>query len=408
MNRLGRYSSGPSWHDNMMDAFTSDGLRVIDGGAAPAIEVPKPSWEDYMHASFTPEGLRITGLSVQGILVGFVSDTQTTLPTTRIDGSPLQVEDHVRPTSTSEFPFTVTNVGGDTITISDIHDQLFWTGQEWSLNPGVLPMTKEVPVTDKANESYSGTAINQKEINVNATNTLKNHNSRLNWLEAEMPTKVTKYEVMPVPTADMLGKIAQYHGDTTALYIQGYFYKVVALGTDPETYGWSQLDVEPETAWGEITGNINNQTDLQNEFSVEATARANADTQLQNNINTVSTNLATEIQDRTNADAILDGNITALANGLTAETTARTNADTALQSDIDAVEADLATEITNRTNADSALQTAINAKQNISNLVTSVSASSTDTQYPSAKLLYDTVGNVETLLTTLISGGGAQ
>ena len=47
-------------------------------------------------------------------------------------------------------------------------------------------------------------------------------------------------------------------------------------------------------------------------------------------------------------------------------------------------------------------------KQDTANLVTSVSASSTDTQYPSAKLLYDTVGNVETLLTALISGGGAQ
>ena len=54
------------------------------------------------------------------------------------------------------------------------------------------------------------------------------------------------------------------------------------------------------------------------------------------------------------------------------------------------------------------LQSALNAKQTTANLVTTVSASSTDTQYPSAKLLYDTVGNVETLLTTLISGGGAQ
>ena len=54
------------------------------------------------------------------------------------------------------------------------------------------------------------------------------------------------------------------------------------------------------------------------------------------------------------------------------------------------------------------LATALNAKQTTANLVTSVSASSTDTQYPSAKLLYDTVGNVETLITTLVSGGGAQ
>ena len=36
-----------------------------------------------------------------------------------------------------------------------------------------------------------------------------------------------------------------------------------------------------------------------------------------------------------------------------------------------------------------------------SNKVTSVSSSSTDTQYPSAKCVYDLVGNVETLLASL-------
>ena len=40
-------------------------------------------------------------------------------------------------------------------------------------------------------------------------------------------------------------------------------------------------------------------------------------------------------------------------------------------------------------------------KQDISNLVTSVSSSSTDSQYPSAKLFYDTVGDIETLINAL-------
>ena len=43
----------------------------------------------------------------------------------------------------------------------------------------------------------------------------------------------------------------------------------------------------------------------------------------------------------------------------------------------------------------------ITGKQDKSNLVTSVSASSTDSQYPSAKLFYDTVGNIETLINNL-------
>lgn len=44
--------------------------------------------------------------------------------------------------------------------------------------------------------------------------------------------------------------------------------------------------------------------------------------------------------------------------------------------------------------------------QTKSNLVTSVSSSSTDTQYPSAKLFYDTVGDISTILQELDTGSG--
>ena len=43
----------------------------------------------------------------------------------------------------------------------------------------------------------------------------------------------------------------------------------------------------------------------------------------------------------------------------------------------------------------------ITGLQTTSNLVTSVSSSSTNSQYPSAKLFYDTVGNIETLLAAI-------
>ena len=51
---------------------------------------------------------------------------------------------------------------------------------------------------------------------------------------------------------------------------------------------------------------------------------------------------------------------------------------------------------------------AVTGIQTTSNLVTSVSSSSTNSQYPSAKLFYDTVGNVESVLQTLNSGTGVQ
>ena len=49
---------------------------------------------------------------------------------------------------------------------------------------------------------------------------------------------------------------------------------------------------------------------------------------------------------------------------------------------------------------------AVTGLQTTGNLVTSVSSSSTNSQYPSAKLFYDTVGNVESVLQTLNSGTG--
>ena len=55
--------------------------------------------------------------------------------------------------------------------------------------------------------------------------------------------------------------------------------------------------------------------------------------------------------------------------------------------------------------ADSAVQD-VSGKEDKSNKVTTLSGSSTDTQYPSAKCVYDLIGDVETILQTLDTGSG--
>ena len=52
--------------------------------------------------------------------------------------------------------------------------------------------------------------------------------------------------------------------------------------------------------------------------------------------------------------------------------------------------------------------TLLNAKENTSNKVTSLSSSSTDSQYPSAKCVYDIIGDIESALQTLNTGGGVE
>lgn len=43
----------------------------------------------------------------------------------------------------------------------------------------------------------------------------------------------------------------------------------------------------------------------------------------------------------------------------------------------------------------------VSGKEDASNKVTSLSSSSTDTQYPSAKCVYDLIGDIETLINAL-------
>lgn len=44
----------------------------------------------------------------------------------------------------------------------------------------------------------------------------------------------------------------------------------------------------------------------------------------------------------------------------------------------------------------------VNGREETANKVTSISSLSTDTEYPSAKCVYDIVGDIETLLTALL------
>lgn len=150
------------------------------------------------------------------------------------------------------------------------------------------------------------------------------------------------------------------------------------------------------TVWGSISGTLSNQTDLQAALDLkadktelntavselntaiqnEATTRAENDTLLQNNINTLSQTVTdnyntldgkidTEISDRTAAD-------TTLQNNIDAEALARQNADTTLQGNIDTLSdtvSDNDTAINNK--VDGINTTLTNSINSLSNTVTS-------------------------------------
>lgn len=110
---------------------------------------------------------------------------------------------------------------------------------------------------------------------------------------------IIKSPTIPTASAEELGKVRMFTGETGAVYTHGYIYECVE---DNAEYSWNRVDVQPATDLSSL------------EYRVEA------------------------------------------------------------------------------------IEDAIPAMQTTANLVTSISSSSTDTQYPSAKCVYDIVGNIETAL----------
>ena len=60
-------------------------------------------------------------------------------------------------------------------------------------------------------------------------------------------------DTMETASADLLGKVVQYVGDTDQDYTQGYFYKCVSDGEVTPTYSWEQLDVQPASSGGDAS-----------------------------------------------------------------------------------------------------------------------------------------------------------
>lgn len=84
--------------------------------------------------------------------------------------------------------------------------------------------------------------------------------------------------------------------------------------------------------------------------------------------------------------------------------TTRTINSQALTSDITLTASDVGAYTTTET--DDAISTAISGKEDVSNKVTSISSSSTDTEYPSAKCVYDELANKQGNITVSVTGNG--
>lgn len=107
-----------------------------------------------------------SGSEPKGILVGILTNGDH-FPTKRPDGSELQNEDFVKIKSTTTFPCVI-----DGVTFNSSKDIGLYYKGTWSVDPGIIQDTDETPLSKPEEESLSGTANNQYQLNKEIKNAL--------------------------------------------------------------------------------------------------------------------------------------------------------------------------------------------------------------------------------------------
>jgi hypothetical protein len=99
------------------------------------------------------------------------------------------------------------------------------------------------PETGKFREFKPGTEITvDDEMSLTSENPVQNK-----VICIALNGKVGIEDTMPTPSADYLGTIGIYGGETTSDYTHGYFYECVSDGENPATYSWEPLKVQETT-----------------------------------------------------------------------------------------------------------------------------------------------------------------
>lgn len=161
-----------------------------------------------------------------------------------------------------------------------------------------------------------------------------------------------QYSTVPTASADVLGKIIQYTGETTSNYTNGYYYMCMSNGEATPTYSWERINVQPSqdlsgyvTFTDYATGNVGGVIKVQDSYFLEITN----DGGLRGSDKTYN--------------EYLSGN----GKGLISK---------------------------------SILEAVITGKnlETANNKVTSLNNESTDTEYPSAKAVYDSLSNKQEII----------
>ena len=198
---LSDYVTTTALNTALSDYTTTADLTTLLSGKVDKVNGKQLSTEDYTSVEKT----KLAGLSNYDdtALSGRVSDIEDVVPSTA---------------TTSNKLATMADVGGTSgHTIEDS------TG---------------VDMTARTNLQFVGATVTDDSTNDRTVVTVAGGGQTI------------QYDTMPTASSENEDDTIQYIGATTSvapIYTNGYFYKCVAQGTDPETYAWEQTNVQPNT-----------------------------------------------------------------------------------------------------------------------------------------------------------------
>lgn len=211
---------------------------------------------------------------------------------------------------------------------------------------------------------------------------------------------IVKSDTIPVASVKYVGAVYQYVGETNSTYTHGYIYECKAVvESDTTSYAWERIDVQPGATRGRFLALWNCATGL-----AESNPPSSPYPYGVGDYYIVGTVGTTNYKPSGSSYVIGTASTTVETNDVAVNDTYYYDGTNWNLQKNTATTVDQTYDPTSP-KAQSGVAIAGASFQTKSNLVTSVSSSSTDTQYPSAKLLYDTVGNIEATLDAIIAQG---
>lgn len=201
-----------------------------------------------------------------------------------------------------------------------------------------------------------------------------------------------------------LGTVSVQRKESTTGTIQiKYLYLIPIDSTISGDLVYGITNVGSNTAvWGEITGTLSNQTDLSTALAgKQDTLTAGSNITISSGTISATDTTYSAFTGADGTDAGTSGLVPApLATDNVKYLKGNGSFSQVAYSEVSGTPS-LATVATTGAYSDLSGTPSLSGYQTTANLVTSVDSSSTDSQYPSAKLFYDTVGDIETLINAL-------